>query len=52
MDLLGDFEDNADPGLLDHIQMQQELEVLLGRKAGRVAKRALEGRANGLFLRS
>lgn len=41
IDILVDFQDEADWGLLDHVQMQQELQVLLQRNVDLISKRAL-----------
>jgi predicted nucleotidyltransferase len=46
VDVLVTFHDDADWGLLDHIQMQQELATLLHRPIDLVSKRALERSAN------
>lgn len=46
LDLLVTFAPDADWGLLDHIQMQLELEKLFGRSVDLISKRALERSAN------
>jgi len=51
VDILVDFDKDADWSLLDHIRMQQELETLLGRNVDLISKRALERSRNWLFRR-
>lgn len=46
VDVLVTFEDDADWGLLAHIQMQQELAGLLHRSIDLISKRALERSPN------
>lgn len=46
LDILVTFAPDADWGLLDHIQMQLELEKLFGRSVDLISKRALERSAN------
>ena len=46
VDVLVTFHDDAEWGLLDHVQMQQELATLLHRPIDLVSKRALERSAN------
>jgi uncharacterized protein len=46
VDMLVTFSDDADWGLLAHIQMQQELATLLQRRVDLVSKHALERSAN------
>jgi hypothetical protein len=46
IDVLVTFHDDAEWGLLDHMQMQQELATLLHRPIDLVSKRALERSAN------
>ncbi len=46
LDILVDFAPNADWGLLDHVQMQLELQNLLHRNVDLISKRALEQSAN------
>ena len=46
VDVLVTFHDDADWGLLAHIQMQQELATLLHRPIDLVSKRALERSRN------
>lgn len=42
VDILATFGDNSNWGLLEHIQMEQELEELLGRSVDLVTRRAVE----------
>lgn len=46
LDLLVTFTPDADWGLLDHLQMQLELEKLFGRGVDLISKRALERSTN------
>ena len=46
IDLLVAFAPTANWGLLDHAQMQQELEVMLGRTVDLISKRAIERSSN------
>ena len=46
IDLLVSFDETADWGLLEHVQMQFDLEELLGRKVDLVNKRALKQSEN------
>ncbi len=46
LDILVTFAPGADWGLLDHIQMQLELEKLFGRSVDLINKRALERSTN------
>jgi uncharacterized protein len=46
VDVLVTFDLSADWSLLDHMQMQEELEVLLGRKVDLVNRRAIERSPN------
>ena len=46
LDLLISFSPDADWGLLDHVQMQQELQELLQRNVDLVSKRAIEQSGN------
>ena len=48
VDILVDFGDGADWGLLDHVRMQGELETLLHRTVDLLTKRAVERSANWL----
>lgn len=48
VDVLVSFADDADWGLLAHIQMQQELATLLRRPIDLISKRALERSPNWL----
>ena len=51
VDILVDFDTDADWSLLNHIQMQQELQTLLGRKVYLISRRALEHSGNWLLRR-
>ena len=51
VDILVDFDKDADWSLLDHIQMQQELQTLLKRDVDLISKCALELSKNWLFRR-
>ncbi len=51
VDLLVTFTPDADWSLLDHIQMQQELALLLGRPVDLVSRRAIECSSNHLRRR-
>jgi uncharacterized protein len=46
IDFLVAFAPTANWGLLDHAQMQEELEVLLGRPVDLISKRAIERSSN------
>ena len=46
MDLLVSFDSNAEWSLLDHIEMQDELEVILGRNVDLVSRRGIERSQN------
>ena len=46
IDLLVSFDSDADWGLLEHVQMQLELQELLGRNVDLVNKRALKQSEN------
>jgi uncharacterized protein len=46
IDILVAFAPNANWGLLDHAQMQQELEFLLDRSVDLISKSAIERSAN------
>jgi uncharacterized protein len=46
VDMLVTFTDDADWGLLTHLQMQQELATLLQRRVDLVSKQAVERSAN------
>ncbi len=48
LDVLVDFEEGADWGLLDHVQMQQELQALFQRNVDLISKRALLQSSNWL----
>ncbi len=49
VDVLVEFDADAEWGLLDHIQMQQELQALLGREVDLISKRAVERSENWIF---
>lgn len=49
LDLLATFEAGSEWGLFDHVQMQQELERLLGRKVDLISRRALDQTQNPLL---
>jgi len=51
LDVLIDFDRDADWGLLEHSQMQQELQGLLQRSVDLITKRALVHSANWLRRR-
>jgi uncharacterized protein len=46
IDLLVAFAPEADWGLLDHVQMQHDLQEILGRDIDLVSKRAIENSEN------
>ena len=46
IDILVAFAPTANWGLLDHAQMQQELEAMLGRAVDLISKRAIERSPN------
>jgi uncharacterized protein len=46
IDILIAFTPEADWGLLEHVQMQQELKAILGREVDLVSKRAIERSSN------
>lgn len=48
LDILIDFDVDAEWGLLEHVQMQQELQSLLHRSVDLITKRALERSQNWL----
>ena len=48
LDMLITFAPDVDWGLLDHVQMQQELQTLLRRNIDLISKRALEQSQNWL----
>ena len=48
LDILVTFAPSADWGLLDHVQMQLELEKLFDRSVDLISKRALERSTNWL----
>ena len=49
LDFLVTFADDAEWGLLDHVQMQFDLERLLGRKVDLLSRRGLEQSHNWLL---
>ena len=49
VDVLVAFSPEADWGLLEHVQMQRELQTLFHRKVDLISKRALERSRNGLL---
>jgi predicted nucleotidyltransferase len=51
LDILVTFEPDVEWSLLDHVRMQQELEVLLGRAVDLVSKRAVERSHNWIRRR-
>lgn len=51
LDILIDFDRDADWGLLEHVQMQQELQCLLHRSVDLITKRALLHSPNWLRRR-
>ena len=51
LDILVAFAPDADWSLLDHIQMEQELEALLGRKVDLLSRRSVERSHNWLRRR-
>ena len=51
LDLLVTFTDDSGWGLFDHVQMQQELEALLGHKVDLISRRAVEHSHNWLRRR-
>jgi uncharacterized protein len=46
IDLLVSFSDATNWGLLEHAQMQEELETLLGKPVDLISKRAIERSSN------
>lgn len=46
VDVLIAFTPEADWGLLEHVQMQQELTTILGREVDLISKRAIERSSN------
>jgi predicted nucleotidyltransferase len=51
LDILVAFAPDADWSLLDHVQMEQELEALLGRKVDLLSRRSVERSHNWLRRR-
>lgn len=52
IDVLASFAPEAEPGLLDHVQMEEELGTLLGRKVELVSRRAIEQSPNWIRRRA
>lgn len=52
VDVLVTFNQNAEWGLFDHVQMRNELESLCGRKVDLITRRALEQTQNHLLRES
>jgi len=52
LDVLVTFAPDAEWGLLEHVQMEQELEVLLGRKVDLLSRRAVERSQNWIRRQS
>ena len=48
IDLLVSFSADARWSLLDHVQMEEELSALFGRKVDLVSRRAIEGSHNNI----
>ena len=48
IDLLVEFERQADWSLLDHVEMEQELSELFGRRVDLVTRRAVERSKNSI----
>ena len=46
LDLLVTFAPDADPSLLDHVAMEEELSGIVGRKVDLVSQRAIERSSN------
>ena len=46
LDLLVTFTPDADPSLLDHVAMEEELSDIVGRKVDLVSQRAIERSSN------
>ena len=46
LDLLVTFAPDADPSLLDHVAMEEELSDIVGRKVDLVSQRAIERSSN------
>ena len=51
LDILVAFAPDADWSLLDHVQMEQELEGLLGREVDLLSRRSVEGSRNWIRRR-
>ena len=51
LDILVAFAPDADWSLLDHVQMEQELEAMLGRKVDLLSRRSVERSHNWLRRR-
>ena len=52
VDMLVTFAPEADWSVLDHVSMEEEVSVILGRKVDLVSRRAVEGSANPLKRRA
>lgn len=52
LDLLVRFAPGADWSLLDHIAMQEELSVIIGRKVDLISQSAIERRSNWICRKS
>lgn len=52
IDLLARFAPDAQWSLLDHVQMETELEAILGRKVDLVSRRGIERSRNALRRKS
>ncbi|MEW6238563.1 MAG: nucleotidyltransferase domain-containing protein [Candidatus Omnitrophota bacterium] len=48
VDIMADFGEKAEWGLLDHVQMQNELQAMFHRKVDFIGKRAIERSKNWL----
>jgi uncharacterized protein len=52
IDVLIAFAPEAEWGLLEHVQMQQELKTILGREVDLISKRAIEHSANWIYRKN
>lgn len=48
IDLLVDFEDDAEWSLFDHVEMEEELSTLVGREVDLITRRSIERSPNWL----
>lgn len=48
IDLLVDFEDDAEWSLFDHVEMEEELSTLIGREVDLITRRSIERSRNWL----